>query len=225
MFGNNPKRSPFKGDGSLLYVQEIFTTIQGEALNAGIPSVFIRLGGCNLSCNFCDTEFEDFVGLHIEDVLTQIDESSKNYEGKRAKHLVVITGGEPLRQPIAPLCNKLIALGFDVQIETNGILYQPLPDLVQIICSPKVIKGKYISPHPELLAKITAFKFLISDNVTGYNRVEELGQSQYNIPVFIQPMDQFNVLLNRKNLDLAIDLAMNNGYRLSYQMHKVIGIK
>ena len=225
MFGNNPKRPPTGGDGSLLYVQEIFPTIQGEALNTGIPSVFIRLGGCNLACNFCDTDFENFTELKLENVLNQITELSNNNEGKRTRNLVVITGGEPLRQPIILLCNQLIALGFKVQIETNGTLYQPLPEVVQIICSPKVVKGKYIKPNPELLPRITAFKFLISDNIEGYNQVVELGQSKYNIPVFVQPMDQCDVELNKKNLQLAIDLAMNYGYRLSYQMHKIIGIK
>jgi organic radical activating enzyme len=58
MRGNNPIRPPEQGDGMILQVKSIFATIQGEGPNVGTPAVFIRLGGCNLACEFCDTSFE-----------------------------------------------------------------------------------------------------------------------------------------------------------------------
>jgi organic radical activating enzyme len=225
MLGNNLKRKSFFGDGSKLYTKEIFSTIQGEGPNVGTPAVFIRLGGCNLACSFCDTEFEDFTKQPTEDIIKEVVKLTLNDKGKRNKELVVITGGEPFRQPIGLLCQKLIDLGLKVQIETNGTLFRPVPSEVEIICSPKTVKGKYTKPRPDLIPMISAYKFLISSDIEGYQNVAELGQKEYNIPVYVQPMDQYNNSKNKKNMDLAIDLSLNNGYRLSYQLHKQLGIK
>ena len=72
MFGNNPIRKPESGDGSHLQVQEIFPTVQGEGPNTGVPSVFVRLGGCNLACDFCDTEFESFSEMSVDEILHEV---------------------------------------------------------------------------------------------------------------------------------------------------------
>lgn len=73
MLGQNPIRPPITGDGTQLFVQSIFPTIQGEGPAAGIPSVFIRLGGCNLACSFCDTEFESFEEMALGDILSTVN--------------------------------------------------------------------------------------------------------------------------------------------------------
>jgi organic radical activating enzyme len=225
MLGNNPKRKPINGDGHYLYVQEIFSTIQGEGPRVGSPSVFIRLGGCNLACSFCDTEFEDFSSQSIDSIIDQVLELSLNNNKKRSRELIVITGGEPFRQPIELLCEKLIKLEFKVQIETNGTLFRPIHSNIEIVCSPKVVKGKYLKIRPDLISRITAFKFLVSSDIEGYKDVVDLGQKEYDIPVYVQAMDQYNIELNKKNIDLAIDLSLNNGYLLSYQLHKQLGIQ
>lgn len=225
MLGNNPKRKSTFGDGSTLHIQEIFRTIQGEGPNVGTPSVFIRLGGCNLACSFCDTEFEDFTEQSLEEIIKKVMELTLNNDDTRNKDLIVITGGEPFRQPIELLCQKLMTLGLKVQIETNGTLFRPIPSEVEIICSPKIVRGKYTKTHPDLTPMISAYKFLISSDIEGYQDIAELGQKEYKIPVYVQPMDQYNHIKNKKNMDLAIDLALNNGYRLSYQLHKQLGIR
>ena len=225
MFGKNPKRPPVKGDGSVLAVKNIFKTIQGEGLHVGVPAIFLRLGGCNLACEFCDTEFEGYEDLAMAKILAKIDNLSLNDKSVRTVHLVVITGGEPFRQPIGALCSALLDVGFLVQIETNGSIYSPVPEEVDIICSPKVSNGKYLSIREDLLPKVAALKFLISANLKGYDGVPELGQTRYKIPVFVQPMDEYNPALNAKNDKMAVDLAINNGYRLSYQIHKKLGIE
>src|SRR3989338_10974174 len=137
MFGKNKILKPENGDGLKLKVQEIFATFQGEGPYVGYPSVFVRLGGCNLTCDFCDTEFDDFVEFTLDEIIAKIILLAKNCE------LIVISGGEPLRQPIAPLCQKLIDCGFLVQIETNGTIFRKIPRQVKIICSPKTANGKY----------------------------------------------------------------------------------
>ncbi|MCC8371550.1 MAG: 7-carboxy-7-deazaguanine synthase QueE [Rickettsia endosymbiont of Pseudomimeciton antennatum] len=218
MHGQNPKRAAIFNDGTTLEIKNIFRTIQGEGPFVGMPAVFVRLGGCNLACDFCDTEFEDFNILAINSIIEEIKKLTINIK------LVVITGGEPFRQPIELLCHKLIYLDYLVQIETNGTLYRNLPDKVHIICSPKVTKNGYSLLRDDLLSRINALKFLVAKNIPEYSNIPEVGQSKYNIPVFIQPMDQHNPLLNKQNEKLAIDLALKYNYRLSIQIHKILGI-
>ncbi len=219
MFGQNPIRPPEKGDGSLLQVQEIFYTFQGEGPFAGYPSVFIRLGGCNLACSFCDTEFESFAEWQLPDLMAEVKKL------RSMANLVVITGGEPFRQPIEKLCEALIAEGFTVQIETNGTIYRLVPEGVHIICSPKSSHGRYYPVREDLLQKISAFKFIISVTMSGYQEVAEVGQGLYGTPVYVQPMDEGDEEKNRGNLAYTTELVLKNGYRLSLQLHKIAGVR
>jgi 7-carboxy-7-deazaguanine synthase len=225
MFGQNPKRPPLYGDGNILEVKNIFKTIQGEGPFAGEPAVFIRLGGCNLACSFCDTEFENFKTSSLQTVIDEVLKFSLNSQNIRIIKLVVITGGEPLRQPIEKLCQKLIDLEFKVQIETNGTLYRPLPGEVHIVCSPKASSQGYNLIREDLLKKISAIKFLIAKDLNAYNNISEIGQTKFNIPVFIQPIDQNDEKLNRENTELAIKLALESGNNISVQIHKFLNIE
>jgi organic radical activating enzyme len=218
MFGKNPIRPPEKGDGSNLFVQEIFLTVQGEGPHAGVPAVFIRLGGCNLACEFCDTEFESFVEMGLAEIV------AKAMEIRRAARLAVITGGEPFRQPIAALCEALLENGFMVQIETNGTLYRQIDERVEIICSPKNTGIGYQPIRGDLLKRISAFKFLISASNPFYHSVVEVGQTENKIPVFIQPLDEYDDEKNRLNNAMVTNMALDKGYRISIQMHKMLGV-
>jgi organic radical activating enzyme len=225
MFGNNKILAPEIHDGDYLYVQEIFPTIQGEGNFVGYPAVFVRLNGCNLQCDFCDTEFEDFKKISLENILSEINKFSQNSKNNRVINMVVITGGEPFRQPIEKLCQKLIAENFLVQIETNGTIFRDISKEVKIICSPKVSNGKYYPIRDDLLQRIMSFKFLISAQNPYYSGVAEVGQSKYNIPVYVQPIDEYNEQKNQKNIELAMKICKENGYILSYQLHKILKIK
>lgn len=219
MHGKNPIRPPEKGDGSTLLVQHIFPTLQGEGPYAGVPAVFVRLGGCNLACHFCDTEFEDFKPMPVAGIVTRAQELA---EGRT---LVVITGGEPLRQNIAPLCDALIASGFKVQVETNGTLWRELPAEVDIVCSPKNTGQGYMKLRDDVLKRASALKFIIAKNDAQYDHVSDVGQGIYHTPVYVQPMDEYNEQRNAENLKLAMQLASQHGYRLSLQLHKMLGIE
>jgi 7-carboxy-7-deazaguanine synthase len=99
----------------LLKVNEIFYSIQGESSYAGLPCVFVRLTGCNLRCSYCDTRYayEEGKYLDIEEIITGV----MSYRCM----LVEITGGEPLMQKDTPLLiQKLLDMGFEVLLETNG---------------------------------------------------------------------------------------------------------
>lgn len=216
MKGDNPIRAPRTHDGTELEVKHIFLTLQGEGPYAGVPAVFIRLGGCNLACAFCDTEFEDFSVMETGDIAAR----AKNLAGSAG--LAVITGGEPLRQNIAPLCEALIAGGFKVQIETNGTLWRELPEEVEIVCSPKNTGGGYHPVRPDLKRRVGAFKFLVSASNADYHHVPDMGISD---DIYVQPMDEGDEQKNAANLALAMEIVKQNGYRLSVQLHKILGIE
>lgn len=227
MFGENPIRPPVKGAGDILDVQHIFPTVQGEGPFAGTPAVFVRLGGCNLACRFCDTEFEAFHAMPIADILARVRSLAVANDGYAVStQLVVVTGGEPLRQPIAPLCDMLLQAGFRVQVETNGTLYRELPQGVHVVCSPKNNSGAGYAPvREDLLRRANAVKFIVSAHDTAYNHIAEVGQSLYGTPVYLQPMDEYDPQKNAANIALASKLAAGNGAKLSLQVHKNIGVE
>lgn len=225
MKGTNPIRAPEPGDGTLLSVQGIFPTFQGEGPYAGVPAVFVRLGGCNLACMFCDTEFESFSRMSLFDIIKQVDELSRNVRRERSRTLVVLTGGEPMRQNIEPLCEALVEVGFSVQIETNGTIYRELPKSLSIVCSPKNTGQGYQPIRGDLLPRVSALKFIVSRSNLFYDHVSEVGQRIYDIPVYVQPMDEGDAERNAENLKYTLELAAEFGYRLSLQTHKWMGIE
>lgn len=222
MLGTNPKRPPDHAQGDLLAVVDIFPTLQGEGLRAGQPAVFIRLGGCNLACNFCDTEFEAFEEMALETILEKVEQSTN--VPSSANMLVVITGGEPFRQNIVPLCEQLLGKRYMVQIETNGTLYRDIPRGIEIVCSPKANGNGYHMLRKDLLTRVDALKFIISASRAPYTEVPDVGQKAYPIPIFLQPMDEGCAQLNNANIAHAVRLCQNYGYRLSLQMHKILGM-
>jgi len=100
-----------------LQVCEIFRSIQGEGLDAGLPCVFVRLAGCNLRCTYCDTPYawerDDGREMPVRDIIAEV--------ASYATNLVEVTGGEPLLQPtVYPLMRALVDRGYRVLLETSG---------------------------------------------------------------------------------------------------------
>jgi organic radical activating enzyme len=203
-------------------VKAIFPTLQAEGPLAGTPAVFVRLGGCNLACDFCDTEFEGFSEWGLPDILAEVQAAAGGE--KRLRRLVVITGGEPLRQAIGPLCRALLKQGFSVQVETNGTIYRKLPREISIVCSPKNTGRGYRTLEEPLLRQVAALKFVVSKHHPLYGEVKEVGQRRFGIPVYVQPMDEMDEAKNKENLLHARQIALSQGYHLSLQMHKIMGL-
>ncbi len=223
MFGKNRIYKPHNNPNSL-HIQEIFSTIQGEGLFVGWPAVFVRLGGCNLQCLFCDTEFDSYQAINVDEILEKIQQLSCNENQQQIRKLVVITGGEPMLQPIEFLCQKLIDKNFLVQIETNGTFYRQLPSAVKIICSPKNNQNKNFKIQPWWQSCVSAFKFVVSHHFLGYEKVFA-DLSDFAIPIYVQPIDENCPQKNLDNLNLAIDICNRYGYILSLQTHKIIGVR
>lgn len=237
-----------------LQVQSIFATIQGEGPLAGRPAVFVRLAGCNLRCWFCDTDFESKIDnvmeakRVVEDVRSAID-----VLGESAINLVVITGGEPFRQNIIPLIDQLTREDFRVQIETAGTLWVDgideyiRNDDLTIVCSPKtpqlhdMIEAwcrdyKYIvsaaeprASHDGLPLALTQTKgprqsfqgIEVNAAIKPIARPHPDSGSQ----VWLQPCDEGSEVLNARNRELCVKLAMKHGYRISLQTHKILNIE
>src|SRR5687767_10567381 len=102
--------------GTQLPVMEHFYTLQGEGVHTGKAAYFIRLGGCDVGCVWCDVKESWDAGRHP---LWQVDDLVKTVKATPAK-IVVITGGEPLLHDLAPLTGKLHEAGIRVHIETSG---------------------------------------------------------------------------------------------------------
>ena len=228
MFGKNLKLKPEYSDGKILKVTNIFGTFQGEGPYTGYPSIFIRLSGCNLACTFCDTEFDSYDEIGVNEIIDIGYKKFTEFAHGMAdiKPLIVITGGEPMRQNISLLCQKLLDNGHIVQIESNGTLMPPdLPKDVKIVCSPKIANNKYYRLRSDVLDQTIAIKFIVSEAKTEYSDIGDVGQKEFNIPVYIQPMDEYDNEKNFANLSLAMKLVIRNNAILSLQTHKMIGIE
>lgn len=139
-------------EGFELPVMEAFYTVQGEGMHAGHPAYFIRLGGCDVGCIWCDVkeswEAAKWPVLEIEEIV----------EGAllHPARMVVITGGEPLMYNLNPLTSLLKANGFSIHMETSGA--HPFSGDFDWVCfSPK----KFKAPHPSIYEHADELKVVI----------------------------------------------------------------
>lgn len=226
-----------KGDGHVLDFHSMFYTIQGEGPFAGHPAIFIRLAGCNLQCPGCDTEYT--FGREAWDI-NRICDSVRNIAAMRpACRLVVITGGEPLRQVIGPLVRDLVRnLGFVVQIESNGV-FPPDPMLERAIVNMGVV-SLVVSPKTSKINQDTAslasaFKYVLDHRsvseqdglpllALGHPAKTGVARPVLGRPVYVNPFDAGDVEENKKNLAAVVASCMKYGYIAGVQMHKIMNL-
>lgn len=137
---------------STLPVMEAFYTLQGEGAHSGKAAYFIRLGGCDVGCHWCDVKESWDVRAHPQLSIDQIVTEALTYPGRMA----VITGGEPLMHNLTRLTGALQEAGFQTNIETSGVY--PVTGSWDWICfSPK----KFKQPNPDIYAKADELKVIM----------------------------------------------------------------
>lgn len=195
-----------------LPVMESFYTIQGEGYHQGRAAYFIRLGGCDVGCVWCDVKESWDVNKHPLKSIDKIVEEAKSYPAR----LAVITGGEPLMHDLTELTKALTAAGFSTNIETSGS--HKLSGKWDWIClSPK----KFKPPLPHNLLSADELKVIV------YNRSDFSWGEKYaelvspHCKLFLQPeWDRASIVT-----PAIIDYIKHHPrWELSLQIHKYINI-
>ena len=193
-------------------IVEIFNSVQGEGYHTGTPSIFIRFGGCNLQCSWCDTDFSKWDKMTISEIMVVLGQ----WETKR----VIFTGGEPAMQKLRPLSDELHSKGYNIAIETNGTI--ELEDgLVDWICvSPKDML------YPEFSIKQRKGHELkvvyTGQDLAMYDNLKEGFENLFLQPCYDEAKDAGT---NGKTFHSTFDMVMQNpGWNLSLQTHKWMGV-
>lgn len=201
-----------------LNINEIFYSLQGEAREIGLPSVFVRLTGCPLRCSYCDTEYA-FKGnnlLSIDEIIAKIQQ----YNTK----LVCVTGGEPLAQTNCyALLDKLIKEGYQVSLETSGSIdigdVNPGVSVVMDIKTPSSNESKQNKyGNIEKLQAKDQLKFVIGSKRDFNWSVGVLNQYSTQAGVLFSPV--FDAIKPVQLADWILDKQIN--VRLQVQMHKLL---
>jgi 7-carboxy-7-deazaguanine synthase len=195
-----------------LPVMEQFYTLQGEGFYQGRAAYFIRLGGCDVGCVWCDVKDSWDAGRHPQLAIEDIIEEAQKYPAR----LAVVTGGEPLLHQLDALTQALHAAGFQTNIETSGSA--PLSGSWDWIClSPK----KFKAPLPEVVPFANELKVVI------FNKTDFAWAEQYaalvapGCKLYLQPeWDKASIVT-----PLIVDyIQQHPQWQLSLQVHKYINV-
>ena len=195
-----------------LPVMEAFYTLQGEGAHQGRAAYFIRLGGCDVGCVWCDVKDSWDAAKHPLVSIEEIVAKASSHPGT----LAVVTGGEPLMHQLDALTNALHAAGFETNIETSGS--SPLSGHWDWIClSPK----KFKAPSEEVIVKAHELKVVV------FNKHDFAWAEKYaalvnpTCKLYLQP--EWDKAAEMTPLILAY-IQANPQWRLSLQVHKYLNI-
>jgi 7-carboxy-7-deazaguanine synthase len=204
------KSSPVAG--STLPVMEQFYTLQGEGFHQGKAAYFIRLGGCDVGCVWCDVKESWDASRHPSRSVASLIEEIK----KTAAEIVVITGGEPLMYDLTELTQSLQQSGYKTHLETSGAY--SLSGYWNWICvSPK----KFKSPLPEVLSKADELKVIIF-NRSDFDWAEKhMSAVKPSCKLYLQPEWEKAAEMT----PLIIEFIKSHPrWELSLQIHKYINV-
>jgi organic radical activating enzyme len=191
---------------------EHFYTLQGEGVHTGNAAYFIRLGGCDVGCVWCDVKESWDASKHPVMTTNEIVRVASQYNGR----IAVITGGEPAMHDLTALCDALHAAGFKTHIETSGA-YPLSGDLDWVTLSPK----KFKAPLPECMAQADELKVVVYHKSDLKWAEEHAAMVSPGCSLFLQPewskRDEMTPII--------IDhIKEHPEWQLSLQTHKYINI-
>ena len=197
--------------GEMLPLMEEFYTIQGEGYHKGTAAYFIRIGGCDVGCHWCDVKESWNAKLHPPTVVGKIVENAV-----KSSKTVVVTGGEPLTWDMTKLTKGLKEKGAKIHIETSGAY--PLTGTWDWIClSPKKIK----LPTEEIYQKAHELKMIIFNKHDLKFAEEQAAKVNKDCILYLQP-EWSN---REKMIPLIVDYVMENPkWKVSLQTHKYLNI-
>jgi 7-carboxy-7-deazaguanine synthase len=194
-------------------IMEAFYTIQGEGFYQGHAAYFIRLGGCDVGCVWCDVKESWDADAHPQFEVNTIVTEASEYPGR----IAVVTGGEPLMHNCEVLTTALHQAGFRNHIETSGA--HPISGQWDWIClSPK----KFKQPIPEICRLANELKIIIF-NKSDFDWAEQFAaQVSPNCQLFLQPeWSKADVIVD----DIISYIHQNPKWQLSLQIHKYLGVR
>ena len=198
-------------DGTLLPLMEEFYTIQGEGYNTGKAAYFIRLGGCDVGCHWCDVKESWDPNLHPLMSTEEIAETA----AKLCK-TIVLTGGEPLMWNLIPLTSRLKELGCEIHIETSGA-YEMSGTLDWITLSPK----KTGLPKETIYEKASELKMIIFNNNDLKFAEEQAAKVSEKCKLYLQSEWSKRDEMYPKITDFIL---ANPKWQASVQTHKYLNI-
>jgi 7-carboxy-7-deazaguanine synthase len=201
----------YKG-GHFLPVMEEFYSLQGEGFHTGTAAYFLRIGGCDIGCNWCDSKASWSFGAHP---LMRVDEIVDRIRNQPAQS-VVVTGGEPTLYPLQHLCDELKKAGIKTFIETSGAY--PITGYWDWICLSPKPQSPPLDGNHKLADEL---KVIIEKPADLAWAEENAALVRRDCHLFLQP----EWSQKAKMLDEIIRYIESNPYwRLSLQAHKYIGI-
>jgi organic radical activating enzyme len=197
--------------GEMLPLMEEFYTIQGEGYHTGKAAYFIRIGGCDVGCHWCDVKESWNADLHPPTKAEIIVTNALKYA-----NTVVITGGEPLMWKMDFLTQALQSNGIKTHIETSGAY--ALSGIWDWVClSPKKIK----LPLEKIYSKSNELKIIVYNKNDFKFAEDQAAKVSENCELFLQPEWSNRV----KMTPLIVDYVMNNPkWKISLQTHKYLNI-
>lgn len=197
--------------GVLLPLMEEFYTIQGEGYHKGTAAYFIRVGGCDVGCHWCDVKESWNPNIHPPTEITSIAENAAKYS-----KTIVITGGEPLTWDMGPLTSMLKEKGMDTHIETSGA-YTLTGTWDWICLSPKKMK----LPTPEVYKAANELKVIIYNKDDFRFAEEQAAKVSKDCKLYLQP----EWSKRDKMIPAIVDYVMNDPkWVVSLQTHKYLNI-
>jgi len=198
--------------GLLLPVMEMFYSIQGEGYNTGKAAAFVRIGGCDVGCRWCDVKESWDASVHPLTTVEQILDTVCSFPA----NAVVITGGEPLMYNMEPLCQMLRQKGIQIFLETSGS--HPISGSYDWVClSPK--QGS--PPLAEVVVQAQELKVIIQ-TANDLAWAEECAlHTPANCKLYLQP----EWSRHKQMLPVIVEFVKNNPqWMISLQTHKFINI-